>query len=619
MHFKDYVVLYKRLFFTLSFFVFFRLVFYFYNYSYFNSSKISETLIAFFYGLRFDLATVLIVNIFFIIASILPFYKYGYQVFKKILFILFNSAAFIFLIADFEFFGFLGKKITIDALSGGMGGDVKDQLFQISVNYWHLTLFIVLTSFVLNKYYPRRKKDILLVPFLPWYKVILFSSITLILTGIGIRGGLQKRSISSKQAFIFDSYELGNLTLNSVYTFLRSLNEKKTPVETFFASDSIAKDIILKNRSFENGFIDEKRKDNVVIILVESLSQEYVDEGYTPFLDELKKKSLYFSNNYANGRRSIEVLPSVMTSLPSLFDKPLSQSKFQSNQYYALPKILKENGYQTGFFHGGKKGTMDFDAYAKSIGFERYYALEDYPDQTHFDGNWGIFDHHYLKYFADQMDKYEVPFFSSIFTLSSHQPYSIPKEFEGKFKKGQLEIHESIGYADHSLKIFFDYAKDKSWFKDTLFIITADHTSKLDTKKYNNILGRYRVPLLFYHPTRDLNYYSSDKVTQHADILPSILDYLGVEFEKRLYFGSSVFSKNNGRMINYTSGSYLFFSPPYALRYDKVKPVLFKVVDGNLQSMAQSEEIEFDKILNELKAYIQYTNNGLRNNNIYSL
>lgn len=619
MYSKDYTILFKRLFYSLLFFIFFRFVFYIYNYAYFSKSEWIETLYALFYGIRFDIATVLIINLIFIIFSILPFSNYKSRVFKKILFVVLNSIAIVFLVGDLEFFSFLGKKMTIDAFSGGMTNDVSAQIIQITFNYWYLTLLIIVSIYLMTKFYPRRKKDIFFIPFLPWYKVLIYSSLTLILTGIGIRGGLQLRSISPKQAFIFNSYELGNLVLNSAYTFIRSLSEKTTPAETFFATDSIAKEVILNNRSFEYGFVDEKKNDNIVIILVESLSQEYVDQGYTPFFNELKMNGLYFENNFANGRRSIEVLPSVMTSLPSLIDVPLSQSKFQSNQYFALPKILKENGYQTGFFHAGKKGTMDFDAYTKSIGFEYYYALEDYPDQSHFDGHWGIYDHYYLQYFADMLDTYKSPFFTSVFTLSSHQPYSIPKMFENTFNKGTLEIHESIGYADYALRSFFEYAKNKSWFQNTLFIITADHTSKLNSEKFNNILGRYRVPLLFYHPTRDLRNYSTNKITQHADILPSILDYLGINYEQKLYFGSSVFAKDEGRMINYNSGSYIFFRPPFVIRYDKVKPVFYKDVNGELVEASLEITENENEILKELKAIIQYTNNGLRNNSLYSM
>ena len=636
MFLKDYVVLLKRLLFALAFFSTYRAIFYFYNFSYFSKFSLGETLYAYLYGIRFDLATLLIANLFFIIVSLIPTRIYQVKVFKKLLFVGFNMVFLGTLIMDWEFFTFLGKKLTVDIFIGGMAKDVVDQSLQVLLYYWYLSVVFIATGIMLWKYYPRTKKEIFLKQELAWYKVTPISFVIILFTALGIRGGPQMRSISPKEAFIHESYELGNLTLNAAYSMVRSLGNKNVAVETYFKTDELALEHIKSKRSFATGSVkrlldaqydvahmaasDARNKvprDNVVVIIVESFSQEYIEEGYTPFFNELKSKGLYFKYNFANGRRSIEALPSIMAAIPSLIGQPIYQSQYQSNQYYALPKILKQNGYQTAFYHGGKKGTMDFDAYCYSIGFDKYFSLEDYPDQRHFDGNWGIYDHNYLSYFADELDQYKTPFFSGIFTLSSHQPYSIPDSFKDHFPKGELEIHESIGYADEALKIFFEKVKSKPWFKNTLFVITADHASKLHSAKFNNLIGQYRVPLLFYHPGKDLSHLENSKVTQHADILPSIVDFLGIEVDKQLFFGSSVFGADEGRALNYNSGSYIYVKAPYVLRYDKTTARL--MYWGLEQSELKNiEETSFtQELLQELKAYIQYTNNGLRNNNIY--
>lgn len=617
MFLKDYFVLFRRLIFATVFYSLYRGIFYFYNLDYFSKFAFGETVFAFFYGLRFDVATVLIANLIFILISLIPLNYYRLHLVKKIVFVLFNSLFLGIIVIDWEFFSFIGKKITLDIFTGGMATDVLDQFLQVLVYYWYLTGTFFGTALLMWKFYPRRKRDIFASKNLSWKKVLAVNIIILLSTGVGVRGGTQMRSISPKEAFIHDSYELGNLSLNAAYSMVRSIGKKNVPLETYFRSDNEALDFLKKQRVFSLESSKNTSKDNVVIIILESFSKEYVDEGYTPFFSELKSKGLYFEDNFANGRRSIEALPSIITGMPSLIGQPIYQSQYQSNQSYALPKILKRYGYQTAFYHGGKKGTMDFDAYCYSIGFDKYFALEDYPNQSHFDGNWGIYDHHYLNYFADELDKYKEPFFTSIFTLSSHQPYSVPSEFLNRFSKGKLEIHESIGYADESLRLFFDKIKHKSWFNNTLFILTADHTSKMHSTKYNNLLGRYRVPLLFYHPNKDLSGFNTAKVTQHADILPSIVDFLGVDLEKRLYFGSSVFSEDKGRMINFSSDSYLYLKDPYLLRYDKNSPRLFRWDRESSKLSSYKDEGVLQDILLELKAYIQYTNNGLRNNNIY--
>lgn len=614
---RDYQVLLKRIGFSFLFFLFYRVVFYFYNFSYFEPFSLKETLFAFFYGLRFDISTVLITNLIFIVGSLLPITHINYRGLLKVVFVLFNTLFLGFIVVDLEFFTFLGKKMTFDVFD--MSADIENQIVQLSLNYWFLSIPTVLNLVILWKFYPRRKKEILLEAPLHWSKVFISGLFIFCLTAIGIRGGLQLRSISPKEAFVHNHYELGNLSLNAAYTMVRSIGKKAIAAEKFFKKDKDAVEFILSSRGFKANYDPKLTGQNIVVIILESFSQEYINKGYAPFFNELAAKSLYFPMNLANGRRSIEALPSIMTGFPSIVGKPIYQSQYQSNKYYALPKILKDNGYQTGFFHGGKKGTMDFDAYCLSIGFEKYYALEDYPNQEHFDGTWGVFDHHYLDYFIEKISDYKEPFFTSVFTLSSHQPYAIPEEFKGQFPKGDLDIHESIGYVDYSLKEFFKKAKQKSWFKNTLFVITADHTQKLESKEFANTIGRYRVPLAFYHPQINLNELRNSRLTQQADIMPSILDFLNISFNKKLLFGSSVFSNDDGRVINFISGSYFYYKDSIMMRFDKIKANFYEISDNmeGLKPVGMSSD--FDQMLKELKAYIQYTNNGLRKNNIYDI
>jgi len=612
---RDYQVLAKRLGFVSFFYIFYRIFFYVYNYSYFKPFNFSDTLYAFVYGFRFDLSTILIANLFFIIGSIIPITHHYYRLIVKWIYVLFNTFFLGVIVTDIEFFAFLGKKMTFDIFD--MSSDISNQSMQIIYNYWPFVLLITLNGILLFGLYPRRKKETLFEKPMKLYKSLIMGVLIFIITAIGIRGGLQLRSISPKEAFVHKYYELGNLSLNAAYSMVRSIGKKGIKKEKYFKTDQDAKEFILKHRKFETSHNVNFGKQNVVILIIESLSQEYINKGYTPFLSELTKRSLYFEKNMANGRRSLEVLPSIMTSFPSIIGKPIYQSQYQSNQFFALPKTLKDNGYQTSFYHGGKRGTMDFDAYCLSIGFDKYHALEDYPSQEHFDGHWGVYDNHYLNYFLNNLDSYKEPFFTSLFTLSSHQPYSIPPLYRNKFPKGNLDIHESIGFVDFALKEFFDQAKDKPWYKNTLFIITADHTQKLESSEFNNEIGRYRVPLIFFHPEHDLSSYKSKRLTHHADILPSTLDFLGIDFDNKLLFGNSVFSNSSGRVLNFISGNYFYYKNNNMIRYDRNNAQLFEVDQtmSSIKALNNSETSE--DLLNELKAYIQYTNNGLKYNSIY--
>lgn len=611
---QDYFLLLKRLGFALALLVLSRLGFYFYNYDYFQAASVSETFLAFLVGLRFDIATALIANLFFILLSIFPLRFTGKEGFLKGLFVAGNVVCLGLIVGDYEFFGFNGKKLTYDMFL--TANDIQEQSFQLIFNYWPLSLIVIAAGASLWRFYPvyngTKKSGESLGP----AKSISLSLLAFVMTGIGVRGGLQMRSLSPKEAFVFKSYELGNFALNSAYSLVRSFGKKGAPPARYFASDREAADKVVANRDFAQGPWGYPGQ-NVVLIIVESLSQEYVERGFAPFVSSLAKKGLSFERNFANGRRSIEVLPSIMASFPSVVGRPLYQSQYQSNRFHPLPRILKENGYHSAFFHGGKRGTMDFDAYCLSIGFDEYNALEDYPDQTKFDGHWGVYDHHYLEYFAGKLGEYKEPFFGAVFTLSSHQPYSLPHGFEDRFPKGDQPIHESIGYADFALKTFFEKAKDQPWFKNTLFVITADHTQKMTDKNYHTVLGRYRVPLIFYHPSVNLKKDPAKNITQHVDIMPSILDFLNIEYKPRLYYGASVFNADEGRMFNFISGNYFLLKGRSMVSFDGQTPRTYVV--GQNYLVPKTTERSNEELLEELKALIQYTNNGLRNNNIYTL
>ena len=305
---------------------------------------------------------------------------------------------------------------------------------------------------------------------------------------------------------------------------------------------------------------------------------------------------------------------------PPLIDTPLAKSNYQQNRWIGLGEILSAAEYHTSFFHGAPKGTMYFDSIATRAKLKDYYPMERYPhEEAHFDGNWGIYDGPFLEFAAQKIALHPRPFFSTLFTLSTHQPYHLPPGEKNRFPKGPLEIHETIGYTDDALKSFFETAKKMPWFKDTLFIITADHTQFGSTQFYNTPLGRFMVPLLIYHPGKTLPRTRIDQVTHHADIFPTIVDYLGLTQSELLLFGRSVFDNTQeGLALLYLEGHYWLVQNNYFLQYNpyQKKALLFNYSDHDQKNPLKNPQIK-STMLNKLKAYIQYFQNGLIENNLY--
>ena len=239
-------------------------------------------------------------------------------------------------------------------------------------------------------------------------------------------------------------------------------------------------------------------------------------------------------------------MPTIFAGIPSISDAPFITSPYQSMRTLGLGDIFKKNNYSTSFFHGGHNGTMYFDTMASRFGFDRYYGMDEYPNNDHYDGKWGIFDHHFLKFCIEKITKQKKPFFNAIFTLSSHHPYTIPVGFQGKFPKGSLEIHESIGYTDRALELFFEEAKKQNWYKNTMFIITADHTQKPSQKKFGRKISDYRVPLIFFHPNRTIKGVDTNMVTSQSAIGSSLIDLL--DFDSQWTFLDPLYSAQTKKM-----------------------------------------------------------------------
>lgn len=607
----------KRIALVLVVFSLCRLLFLIFNWKNFADAEISSLLFAFILGVRFDVAVLFTMNSLFLLMSILPVNQFNgtYQKILKILFYLVNVPLTFINLIDVGYFKYRYKRTTAEVF--GIWKDVQEQSMQILVSYWHLVLIALLLVIFFYRLYPTLPSETREKRFSKRRSSLVF--ITLVaLIFFGIRGGLQLKPLRPNHAFILSPNILGNVVLNTPFSIVATVEAKGVDDVKYFNTNKEVVDIIYKQDT-----IKKASKDNVVIIIVESLSKEYIStgnnqKGYTPFFDSLAKEGLFFNHHFANGTTSIEAVPAIVASIPSLMEESYITSIYQTNQIHGLAEELNKHGYHSSFFHGGKNGTMGFDVFAKNAGFQHYYGMNEYPHSADdFDGNWGIFDEPYLQYFCQKLSSFPQPFLGTVFTLSSHHPYTIPEKLRGKFPKGKIPILESIGYADYSLQKFFECASKKSWYKNTYFVITADHTQEKISKF--DIEGEFRVPLLIYHPGKRFKGFIDNKVTQHVDIMPTLLSELGIRPEKRILFGQSVLSEGAGEAITQSYGSinYNLIGIDYYYQINSGKGILTLMPDRRPKGKSFEDSLSLNMSL-KLKAYIQYYLNGLNHNNWYS-
>lgn len=628
---KQAFVVTLRFLLLLLIYTFIRGLFYIYHMDEFVGVSNAELGKAFLLGMRFDIAAILSINFVFFFLWMLPNKLQVFAFFQQTSFVFFVLLNIVFIsinLLDVELFSFTGRRITMGFWS--LGGDWLRQAPQLLFNYAPLTAIGCALLYVLIKLYPHWK-DYQIYYQYNTRSVVFIAVLVLALITLGVRGGIQEKALRPIHAYVFPTKIMNDMVLNSTFTMLFSGEQGVQDKRGYFSSDSSVESyLVVKAGNIEESKLrmlpqgSEKR--NVVLIILESFALEYVGaandgKGFTPFLDELSAGSLFLKNGFANGRRSIEALPALLAAVPSWMDEPFVTSTYQTAKIKGAPEILKRvKNYHTSFFHGAENGTMYFDAFTARLGIDHYYGLREYPSEKteDYDGTWGIFDEPFLQFAAKEISKFPEPFFSTIFTLSSHQPYKVPAQYKSKLPKGTLEIHQSIAYADLALRNFFENIKKMPWYKNTLFIITADHTQKSISAKYSAPLGPYRVPFLLFHPTYNLKQLvDSDRIVQHLDIGPTILDWTEIN-EKLLPLGRSIFLGRPGVAINGGSqGHWLVDKDGMAVVDAAGKTSLFSHESlMNLQSRKRTSQVTNQESM--LKSSLQFYFNGLIENKWYS-
>lgn len=579
-------------------------------------------------GVRFDMTAVFYLSSLYVLAILLPLpprwrENRVYQNVIAWLFIVPNAIGLIINTIDIVYIRFTDRRTTCTFFTEFANDNNLWSIFgQGVVQYWYVTLAGLAVLAIL--YFCTRKRfaccSVRPIVYYLCETVILLTSVYFYV--IGIRGGFGKytRPITVSNALQYTNTPRESaLVLNTPFSLMKSLENQNYVEPPYFSAEELPEHMSPVHTASEMlaGEADSTNSvQNVVVLILESFSREYIGfynrdregyEGYTPFLDSLLEQSVTYEYSYASGRKSIDAMPSVLSSIPMLIE-PYIVTPYSTNAVSSIADCLKRKGYNTAFFHGAPNGSMGFQAYARSAGFDHYYGMDEFDDKSAFDGTWAIWDEPFLQYYAQTMSRMQEPFMTAVFTASSHHPFKVPEQYGDSFPQGKLPIHASIGYADHALRRFFETASRQPWFEHTLFAITADHTNELSFPEYTNARGLFEVPVAFYHHA--IKPEKRPDVVSQTDIMPSILDYIGYR-EPFFAFGENALTaaKVHPYAVCYNAPLYQVFSDSLLVQYDgeRVVGVYDYRHDRCLHSNI-AEQIHYDSIapmVDYLKAYIQ--------------
>ena len=449
---------------------------------------------------------------------------------------------------------------------------------------------------------------------------VLVFGIAVTLTIGGMRGGFSKaiRPIANSNANQYvNSPQEAAIVLNTPFSIIRTIGKTAFADPHYFDAEELDAIYTPLHTPVADG---PMLKRNVVVIIVESLAEEYIGyynpPSHTPFLDSLIARSLTFSHSYANGRKSIDGMPSILSSIP-MFIEPFFVTNYSLNRVSGLAGELNPEGYTPAFFHGAENGSMGFQAFARATGFQRYYGRTEYDADTRFggerdfDGTWAIWDEPFLQFYATTMSDMQQPFMTAVFTASSHHPFVVPEAYRDSLHLEGHPMHTCIRYVDMALRRFFATAQQQPWYDSTIFVITADHTNISEHDLYLTDIGRYRVPVIFFDPSGTLPVGTLQGTAQQIDIMPTILGALRYN-RPYIAYGKDLLhpSKGDDWAVNYNNGIYQYVEGAYLLQHDGTAIKAFynlatdPLMQQNLKAQPEVQQ-RLSEMERRLKAIIQ--------------
>ena len=596
------------------------------NWSYFSDSLTIEVLQG---GLVFDTAAILVTNIPYIVLMLLPLHWKETQMWHQLcrwVFVIVNGLSLVVNLCDSAYFPYTLRRTTTTVFSefqneGNLGGVFLTE----ALHHWYFILLAVVVTFALWRLYTTPRLE---ARRLSWWRYDLTTLLSLAALApfvvAGIRGGfataVRPITISNANQYV-DRPTDAALVLNTPFSLYRTIGkavfvvpeyyDNLQEMETVFSPIHVPSDTL------------PMTKKNVVVLIVESFGREYIGalnwnlengtyKGYTPHVDSLISLSTTFERSFCNGRKSIDGMPSILSSIP-MFVEPFFLTPASMNQVSGIASLLGSKGYQTAFFHGAQRGSMGFMAFARKTGFQEYYGREDYDADARFngdedfDGMWAIWDEPFLQYYCTKMNEMQQPFMTAVFTASSHHPYVVPDKYKDVYPEEGIIMHKCIRYTDMAIGRFFQEASRQPWFQNTIFVLTSDHTNMSDHDYYQTDLGGFCSPIIIYEPGGSREPSVEPKIAQQIDILPTVM---GMLHYPDPYFGFGIDLLNTPAdstwAVNYLNGIYQYVKHGHLLQFDgQHTRAVYSLTDSLMKHNLAGHLPQQPQMERELKAIIQ--------------
>lgn len=469
-------------------------------------------------------------------------------------------------------------------------------IFQLILSF---IVLMILSSYIIYRIMANRIYDwnsIKNFPFMA-YGIVLVAALI-----IPIRGGFGIAPMNHSSVY-FSKNNFANISaINCSWNFFGSIfhsSSNKVNPYTYLPKDVLDdnyKNLYTSGANVQNILKSTVKKPNVLIIMWESYTKKAVDQQHngieiTPNFNKLKTESVYFSNIYASGDRTDKAIPAVLSAYPAQSTESIIKDPVKSASLPVLTKIFNNQAYNSSFYYGGDTDFANIKSYLFNSNFDKIVSKDDF-DENLATSKWGVHDEFIFNRFLDEHSgNPSKPFFSTILTLSSHEPFetSKPKVIPGDNTEDLFM--NSLNYTDKMLAEFLEKAKTKPWWNNTIVIIVADHGHVMP--KSNDRFKDFEIPMLWTGGAIEKPIVIN-KIGSQIDIAATLLGQLKIKSKE------FTFSKN---MLDNSVKPWAFFS--YNNGFGYAKPNEFILFDNNAKQTMGNVLVPKTQSLNEAKAFQQ--------------
>lgn len=610
---RNLVVLLRYFIFWIIFFFLERVVFVLYNTSKLNDARFGEIMQTFLYGLWMDASMAgyfcALPLVVYVVLWLIPRATIPVKIIKVYSYLLIVLCSII-TVANFNIYREWGTKLNFRALEFAFGSP-SEAMASTASSPILLTLFVLAALIALSVFLFRRIVRFDIVKRGNFVVKLLAALFIMGLNFLAIRGGWQLSPMNESMAYFSLKPILNYAAVNTEWSLIRDvMNAGKTNENVYaFFSPQEAKAIVKElytPPAGENTRILQTDKPNVVLIIMESHTGNVVEslggeKGVSPEMEKLIAEGLFFDQVYSSGSRTDKGLVSVLSAFPAQGKRSIMKENGKQVKIPALSGTFAAQGYSTSFYYGGESRFFNMKSYLLSHNYQEIIDRNDFESKD-LSSKWGAFDGAVYRKMLGEFGRKRAPFFSTFLTLTNHEPFDIPGKPRFPGDDVQNKFRSTAFYADSCLGAFIREARTKDWYKNTLFVIVADHGHYLPFQDLAiSDPKRYRVPLIFFGDVIKPEFRGTKihKVGNQTDIASTLLSQLDID--------AKAYSWSRD-LLHPHSRDFSFFNWDHGIGAINEKQAISYEIVGKSIIYKQNQNIdpqEEEKLLNYGKACMQ--------------